>query len=636
MNLELEPHQLEPIRHLISRCKNQHGLIINHYMGTGKTLTALSFLKNFPKDKKAIIIPKGLDNLWLKEIERLEITNYKLINYEELETQFYNHEQYIKNSICIMDEAHMIQNIIKRFISNNKEIIRDNKQGIDKDPDDYYKKLIKKNVEIPRFLKTFYNTKKILLLTGTMVWNKKLNDLAWLINIAAGKTILPFDKDIFNEKILENNPIKQGLFKFLIPLIKKNPLNIIPKKEIKRYDDFLKDNEKGLANVVKDLVSRKTESLINIYQPSTVLEKEKFFSPKNAKKYFEDMLFEFILEKPLELFFGETIIRYDSLYNFKKLDVNKLKKMGADKYISYYNYENNDNYPKITMKKNSVNYTLPQMTLLLRTTLFPKFLTSQEYVDLNLSKDVLEAEFFKPDDIDYRELTHIGNLYDNPIKFKEILKLYKSNNKSTIVYSNFHKHGLLLFSKFLNENEVPHDIYDLNSSKIKKNKMIKDFESGKNKMLLLHKDFYQGFSIKNCRVFHILEPIEIYEKKQQLLTRTIRYKSHNGLPLKDRDVEIYQWSSTMYYDKNKLKQTKRYLELLKEEKNSRTSLNIILKSVDFIVSPDDIIMLDNDKLDNYNKEFEKAIKEISIKNTKEIPDCAVWNDTFKDLKKCSL
>ena len=637
MKLNLESHQLEPIRHLISKCKNQHGLIINHYMGTGKTLTALAFLKNFLNDKKTIIIPEGLENIWLKEIKNLEITNYKIITYKDLENSFPKYEEYIKNSVCIMDEAHIIQEVVKNFIYDNKNIIYNKKNGYDGKDDKWHQELLKKNVEIQRFLKTFYQTKKILLLTGTMVWNQDLKDLSWLINIAAGRTILPFDKDIFNEKVLKNSDIKQSLFNFLIPLIKNNPLNIIPKGKISRYERYLTDDEKGLGFLAQDIVKNKFLNTMNTYQPQNVLIPNVYFSRNNAKKYFEDILFKFILEKPLEIFFGETIRRYDSLYNFEKLDIEKLKKFGADKYISYYKYENNVNYPKMLKKTITVNYTLEQMTLLMRSILFPKVLKSQEYVDLNLVNDVVDAEFFKPDKIEYTDLTQIGNLYDNPEKFKEILKIYKSNNKSTIVYSNFHELGLLLFSKFLKNNNVSHEIYDLKSLKSKKNKMIKDFESGKNKMLLLHKNFYQGFSIKNCRVFHILEPLAIYEKNEQLLTRAVRYKSHNSLPVKERDVEIYQWVSTMYYDKNKLKQTKRYLELLKEENNSKTDLNIILKCVDFIDSPDDLLMLENNKLDNYNKEFEKTIKEISIKNTfDKTPDCAVWNDTFTGLKQCSL
>lgn len=58
-------------------------------------------------------------------------------------------------------------------------------------------------------------------------------------------------------------------------------------------------------------------------------------------------------------------------------------------------------------------------------------------------------------------------------------------------------------------------------------------------MLLLHPDFYEGFSIEGVRHFHILEPILEYYKQEQLFYRAIRFKSHYHLSKKDRNVNIY-------------------------------------------------------------------------------------------------
>ena len=43
-NVILQKHQNESLKYLSEKCMNQHGLILYHKMGTGKTLTALSIL----------------------------------------------------------------------------------------------------------------------------------------------------------------------------------------------------------------------------------------------------------------------------------------------------------------------------------------------------------------------------------------------------------------------------------------------------------------------------------------------------------------------------------------------------------------------------------------------------------------
>ena len=111
--ITLLPHQIKPLEYIIARCRKQHGLILNHYMGTGKTITGIVFLKNFPKEKKVIILPKGLENIWRTEAKKLDLDtkNIKFITFSELDN-FEKYTEYIKDSICIVDEAHNLYNTI--------------------------------------------------------------------------------------------------------------------------------------------------------------------------------------------------------------------------------------------------------------------------------------------------------------------------------------------------------------------------------------------------------------------------------------------------------------------------------------------------------------------------------------------
>jgi hypothetical protein len=42
-----------------------------------------------------------------------------------------------------------------------------------------------------------------------------------------------------------------------------------------------------------------------------------------------------------------------------------------------------------------------------------------------------------------------------------------------------------------------------------------------------------------------MEPIANLSKKEQLIARVVRYKSHDHLPPKDRHVDIFQWACEM-------------------------------------------------------------------------------------------
>ena len=60
--------------------------------------------------------------------------------------------------------------------------------------------------------------------------------------------------------------------------------------------------------------------------------------------------------------------------------------------------------------------------------------------------------------------------------------------------------------------------------------------------LLLHPIYTEGITIFGAEQIHILEPIPNLSKKEQLIARVVRYKSHDHLPPEKRHVDIYQWS----------------------------------------------------------------------------------------------
>lgn len=75
-NIELRPNQVKPIEYLMSN-PEQKGLIIAHYLGTGKTFTALGFAEKNPLQEVIILAPYYLEANWKSEMRKMGIPNNK-------------------------------------------------------------------------------------------------------------------------------------------------------------------------------------------------------------------------------------------------------------------------------------------------------------------------------------------------------------------------------------------------------------------------------------------------------------------------------------------------------------------------------------------------------------------------------
>jgi hypothetical protein len=79
----LKTHQLIPIDYLE---KNSHikGLIINHYLGTGKTYLAIGFAERNPHCQVIILAPGFLESHWFNQLEKYGVKNksrYRFVSH---------------------------------------------------------------------------------------------------------------------------------------------------------------------------------------------------------------------------------------------------------------------------------------------------------------------------------------------------------------------------------------------------------------------------------------------------------------------------------------------------------------------------------------------------------------------------
>ena len=107
-------------------------------------------------------------------------------------------------------------------------------------------------------------------------------------------------------------------------------------------------------------------------------------------------------------------------------------------------------------------------------------------------------------------------------------KVLRANkkDKKCIIYSQYIESGLDPIAKVLKSNKVVFGVISGDTTKDDKVRYIKDYNSGKLKVLLLSRSASEGLDLKETSQIHILEPHFHMSTLHQVKGRGIRYKSH--------------------------------------------------------------------------------------------------------------
>lgn len=194
----LRPHQ---VRALVKLDKNK-GVVLDHSTGSGKTLTFLkavekSHIEN-PTNRALIMSPASLTTNVDKEISKhnlsIDKTRLDVLSYEKAVNES-DRLKKNKYAIVIADEAHRLRNTGTKRHASLSEIIS--------------------------------SADKRLLATGTTTYNH-VSDVAPLVNIAAGKEVLPSGKKEFEAKYVKKHLEQPPLLKRILgahPIEKSNLVN---------------------------------------------------------------------------------------------------------------------------------------------------------------------------------------------------------------------------------------------------------------------------------------------------------------------------------------------------------------------------------------------------------------------------
>ena len=143
-----------------------------------------------------------------------------------------------------------------------------------------------------------------------------------------------------------------------------------------------------------------------------------------------------------------------------------------------------------------------------------------------------------------RQISNTWNGLENTPKLKRILNSIISKPKPAIVYSNWIGNGIEPLASMFDKKNIVYLKFTGGMSDTKKMKVVKDYNEGKIDVLLLSSSGGEGLDLKNTRQIHIMEPHWNEAKLSQVIGRGIRYKSHETLPLAQRQVTVFHWIST--------------------------------------------------------------------------------------------
>ena len=414
----------------------------------------------FPDKKWVIFVPVGLIPVWVEQMEPFVKTYGLVVKPEFIE---YTGEQLKKffsrplashtDSVIVLDEVH---NLIPWL--ENRELHA--------------------QVDIIGALNQAY---KIFALTGTPIYNDD-SDLRLLINIVAGKTVLPVSESAYAQQFYDVDPKTAAIQGWVLPMLSKMA---------------------GWAQI----------PVGGVY----------------GKKGLVILLAIMLL---LKIYTKADMRRIDYMRPNVALLHNSYRP-----YLSYHEFSADLNFPTVKYVTNEVSYSNAQIEAWLK--FAQGMLTPVELRQMGINPTVQGTKTMQ----DYISQGRvIGNLVLNDTPPPRFIKIKETigNKDGIVVYSNFFKEGLQAFETFLGKEHscrylLPEDTFE------SRKKTLLEFKERKFRVLLLHPKLTEGIDILGATQMHVMEPLLEQGAAEQLHARVIRFHSHHHLPEADRIVTIFQW-----------------------------------------------------------------------------------------------
>jgi hypothetical protein len=624
--VQLFEHQTNIIDYLFRVAPTQKGLLVAHFMGTGKSITALCFLMQYHMSDRSkrltIVHPEGLRHIWTTETRVLGVPD--LMKHID----FFTHDEYVKmclrknapnqrSRVVVIDEAHVMIKIIKDLRIDDTR----------------------------KLLETLRSLHRILCLTGTPIYNDEY-DLSWLINICAGKPVMPVYSKEFDRR-----------FKVL-------------NKEVYGVGSRVKDYAIGLKRFIGYHVMDKFKAIHSYEFFSRIYTAHKFFllvfAPKLMAERFKEETKIFTKKALIN-----TVLAYLIIYaidNISKrlrrkrfeedyiVDVDKLMD-AAGPYISIFEIKDvskdkASHYASLKINYKSFAYTLGQLQVFVSMTI--PGTESETYMklmpaDYSLDDASLLGDIFEKNETwGYFFMNRgriIGNLRERETdsnKFKMIFKtMAAAKMQRVVIWSHFWEQGAKLFGDFLARNGVRYAYIMPGITTVAYQAIQAKFIDGEIQVMILHPTIKTGLSVFGARQLHILEPVFLHSEQEQIIARVRRYDSHKMVPLKERHVDVFVWYATL----DGIITTNMLKAMHMKEWASKFMLTHAVGKLPFDekyvsnMTPDAEVKSYSAKIDglmDYIKEKGKYTIDSIVKRTIEVDkkQCCLWNPKKSDVNEC--
>jgi SNF2 family DNA or RNA helicase len=126
----------------------------------------------------------------------------------------------------------------------------------------------------------------------------------------------------------------------------------------------------------------------------------------------------------------------------------------------------------------------------------------------------------------------------------ELKARIKENPKfRALVYSNWLDAGMKPMAALLDKANIPYGEFHGGLNAAQKKEIVERYNNGKLPVILGSSSAGEGLDLKGTRLIQLLDPHFNEGKIKQIVGRGIRYKSHDHLPEKDRNVLIQRYFS---------------------------------------------------------------------------------------------
>lgn len=127
-----------------------------------------------------------------------------------------------------------------------------------------------------------------------------------------------------------------------------------------------------------------------------------------------------------------------------------------------------------------------------------------------------------------------------------LLEMQKKNPEHRgVIYSNYLDAGVRPISRLLAAKKIQHNVFTGELNDAERKRIVDEYNSGKVRTLLLSGAGSEGLDLKGTRSIQLLEPHWNNSRLNQVIGRGIRYKSHEHLDEKDRNVRVMRYLSTL-------------------------------------------------------------------------------------------